>query len=63
MILVDSDSSARVKTVRAVLERLRTPNLNLSTSKVSDGAKDAVSQGTSISAAGVRADLQVSRRP
>ena len=54
VIVFDSDPWTHVKTIRALLERLRKHNLKLSPSKARLGATDADFLGHSISPAGVR---------
>ena len=54
VIVLDSDPTAHVKTVRALFERLRKHNLKLSPSKARLGATDATFLGHSISPASIR---------
>ena len=53
VVVLDSDPTARVKTTRALFERLRKHTRKLSPSKVRLGATDADLQGHSVSPGGV----------
>ena len=58
VIIVHSDQTAYVKTIRALIERLRKHNLKFSSSKARLGAPDAEFSGHSISPAGVRRNAE-----
>ena len=58
VIVLDSNPTARVKTKRALFERLRRHNLKLSPTKAHLGATDADFLGHSISPAAVRPNAE-----
>ena len=58
VIVLDSDPSTHLKTVRALFERLRNHNLKLSPSKARLGSTDADFLGHSISPAGARPNAE-----